>query len=98
MAHRENKIPYPPNYLKQNPKKIPMTLNKQMKTTCRACNGSGSYLAMGEELCPGCAGTGRDKNSDLWSEPCRQCNGKRRVPYCRKVLCKTCRGTGQVSY
>lgn len=67
---------------------------------CYECNGTGRVLEMGEETCPNCVGTGRDKNSDLWAEPCRKCNGKGRVPYCRRgrTPCSRCNGTGLISY
>lgn len=72
--------------------------HNRYQRTCPSCNGKGSHLAMGEEPCPHCAGTGRDTKSDCWAEPCRFCNGKRRQPYCRNVPCKNCRGSGIVNY
>lgn len=67
---------------------------------CGTCNGSGYELCMGQETCPGCAGTGRDKDSDLWAEPCRTCNGKGKIDYCRRDTrpCRSCRGTGTIEY
>lgn len=74
-----------------------MSRNQNQKP-CPYCNGKGSCLAMGEELCPRCAGTGRDTKSDCWSEPCLQCNGKGKVTYCRQMPCVSCRGTGTAMY
>ena len=68
---------------------------------CGACNGTGYELVMGEEICPGCAGSGRDNQSDLWSEPCRTCNGRKKVSYCRRdpnKSCRACNGRGTVRY
>lgn len=65
---------------------------------CQDCDGTGHELIMGEETCPGCAGSGRDKYSDCWSEPCRTCNGKCVVTYCRRDTspCRGCNGEGVI--
>ena len=70
------------------------------RRSCTACGGEGYPLEMGEETCPHCAGTGRDKNSDLWSEPCRGGCRNGKVTYCRKSCrpCRTCHGTGMIEY
>ncbi|AEQ33217.1 chaperon dnaj [Acanthamoeba polyphaga mimivirus] len=66
---------------------------------CYACNGTGTQYEMGEEMCPGCAGTGRDKTSDLWLESCSRCGGSGRVSYSRRGRsCMQCRGTGGTIY
>lgn len=67
---------------------------------CQACNGTGYELQMGQETCPDCAGTGRDKTSDLWAEPCRKCNGKGKVTYCRRgtTPCSVCKGRKVIEY
>lgn len=72
--------------------------SRRTKTVrCPTCDGTGKELAMGEETCDQCAGTGRDKNSDLWAEPCRKCNGKGRVSYCRRTnTCRQCNGSGVI--
>lgn len=75
-----------------------MSRHQQNPRACPQCNGKGSYLAMGEEPCPNCAGTGRDTRSDLWAEPCLKCNGKGRVTYCRNFPCTSCHGTGTARY
>ena len=70
-------------------------------TRCRACDGRGYPLEMGEETCSHCLGTGRDTRSDLWAEPCRHCpNSCGRVTYCRRSLrpCHHCNGRGLVNY
>lgn len=72
--------------------------NNIQKTYCTGCGGKGKYQVIGEEICGGCAGTGRDKRSDLWSEPCLICNGKGRVPYSRYVTCNQCGGSGYKYY
>ena len=67
---------------------------------CGLCEGTGCPLIMGEETCPRCAGTGRDKTSDLWSEPCLSCNGHKKVTYCRRshiASCTPCNGFGFVT-
>uniref|UniRef100_A0A6C0C707 Uncharacterized protein n=1 Tax=viral metagenome TaxID=1070528 RepID=A0A6C0C707_9ZZZZ len=61
---------------------------------CGLCYGQGTHKEMGEEICGGCAGTGWDNKSDLWSEPCRTCNGRKKVAYCRTVTCRNCGGSG----
>lgn len=71
---------------------------KSNKVQCPNCNGKGKYQVIGEELCGGCAGTGRDKTSDLWSEPCRTCNNKKKVSYCRTITCSRCHGSGYIYY
>ena len=67
---------------------------------CSRCNGRGGEPIIGEETCPGCAGLGRDKTSDLLSEPCRTCNGRGRVTYCRNDTrpCRVCNGQGVIQY
>ncbi|AEQ32488.1 chaperon [Acanthamoeba polyphaga mimivirus] len=61
---------------------------------CFTCDGTGRELEMGEETCPSCVGTGRDKTSDLWAEHCRQCNGRGRINYCRRGrVCRACNGS-----
>lgn len=79
-----------------------MSYNNRGKfVRCGSCNGTGNTLCMGEEACPHCAGTGRDKRSDLWAEPCGNCNGRGRVTYCRydpRSPCRVCNGTGTLQY
>ena len=68
---------------------------------CSACDGTGYDLVMGEETCWKCCGTGRDFNSDVWSEPCRNCNGRGKTTYCRRdprYPCHVCHGAKVVSY
>lgn len=67
---------------------------------CRGCHGTGHELIQGEEPCGSCAGTGRDKSSDLWAESCTRCNGVGRVTYCRRDWrpCRYCGGAGTVKY
>lgn len=68
------------------------------RARCVMCGGSGKCDYIGEESCNGCAGTGRDLRSDLWSEPCLKCNGRRKVTYCRKETCRSCNGNGYIRY
>lgn len=63
---------------------------------CGVCQGRGFYDVMGERACYGCAGTGRDMQSDLMALPCNVCNGRRRLSYCEKRKCNNCGGTGRV--
>lgn len=72
--------------------------NRNQGTMCYLCRGTGKEDTIGEETCGHCAGTGRDKNSDLWSEPCGRCNGRGKVTYARKITCRNCHGTGKTSY
>jgi DnaJ-class molecular chaperone len=67
---------------------------------CGTCDGTGHELEMGEETCPNCVGTGRDKFSDLWAEPCGRCNGRGRVTYCRRSTrpCRSCNGSRVIYY
>jgi DnaJ-class molecular chaperone len=67
---------------------------------CGTCDGTGHELEIGEELCSHCAGTGRDKTSDLWLEPCRYCNGTGRRPFHRRSIrpCRSCNGSGTIQY
>jgi DnaJ-class molecular chaperone len=67
---------------------------------CSTCSGTGHELEIGEETCPSCVGTGRDKNSDLWAEPCGNCKGSGRVTYSRRSTkpCRGCNGTGTIQY
>ena len=63
---------------------------------CPSCRGRKHILGMGERICDGCAGTGRDLREDLYAGPCRKCNGKGRVTYCENRICGTCRGLGKI--
>lgn len=65
-----------------------------MPQYCTTCGGKGQVSETGIETCHYCAGTGRDRTSDLWAFPCSHCNGKGQKTYCRKVTCKACYGTG----
>ena len=67
-----------------------------MQQLCPSYGGTGKTLTMGERLCDGCAGTGRDLKEDLWAGYCRKCNGKRKVPYCESRTCSRCRGVGKL--
>ena len=74
---------------------------KNVKTTsCQRCDGTGHQKIMGEEICPKCAGLGRDKNSDLWSELCKGCGGRGMISYCRRDIrpCPSCNGNGYINY
>ncbi len=65
----------------------------EKKIPCSSCGGRGSYDAIGERACSGCAGTGRDyKHSKLMSKPCSKCHGSGRKP------CPACYGSGEVHY
>lgn len=72
--------------------------NQQNGVVCHGCGGKGKIDTVGIETCGHCAGTGRDKTSDLWAEPCRNCNGKGKVTYARKEECRTCHGSGRLPY
>lgn len=66
---------------------------------CSPCEGTGKLRVMGIETCSNCAGSGRDKNSDLWAEPCLYCNGSGSRTYCRRELvCRDCGGFGEIQY
>ena len=67
------------------------------KEVCNSCGGKGYYDSIGDEPCDDCAGTGRDVNSDLWSEPCRGCNGSGKKCVWRKNVCSSCSGTGYLN-
>ena len=63
-----------------------------IKRACPYGCRNGQVEAMGEANCPTCAGSGRDKRSNCWSQPCpnRNChNGKvatlynKKCPHCR---------------
>ena len=69
------------------------------KISCLSCGGRGSYDAIGERACSGCAGTGRDyKHSKLMSKPCSRCHGSGRESYCEKRTCSSCNGKGYTNY
>lgn len=69
------------------------------RSKCYDCDGTGKSLEMGEETCPQCVGTGRDKNSRLYAQPCRRCNGTGRVYYRRPGrICNRCGGSGTLQY
>ena len=70
------------------------------KSKCFQCDGTGHRLIMGEEPCPRCGGTGRDKRSNCWSKACGNCNGVGKVSFCRRDPrpCFQCQGCGYVDY
>ena len=75
--------------------KQPLPAEWHSLKTCEMCHGKGYYLAMGEETCGSCFGSGRDLRSTLYHGTCKTCNGKGRYAYCRNVTCKKCGGTGK---
>ena len=66
------------------PKKIPCQ---------RGCNHGYTYFMGRTVTCSGCAGSGRNLNSDLYSEPCSKCHGSGKVDKHRE-RCSTCSGRG----
>jgi molecular chaperone DnaJ len=70
-----------------------ITLNRNVN--CTACNGSGTDLASGQQICPRCQGSGQEAKTHgfmRFSGPCRTCGGTGKVG----GRCKSCGGSGSV--
>lgn len=65
-----------------------------MPKICHYCGGKRYIEQIGTETCFKCKGTGRDLNSDLFSEPCNRCNGKGKTFYNKRADCTVCNGKG----
>lgn len=64
---------------------------------CPKCRGIGKYMAMGQEPCDKCAGTGKDPKSNLWAKACIKCNSMGKIASCKYIDCDFCRGRKLIS-
>ena len=67
---------------------------------CGSCYGTGREIEMDEITCPDCAGTGYDKNTEIWAALCSRCNGRGKITVCRpgNRPCRVCNGSGFLEY
>lgn len=71
-------------------------VNRPRKVKCPAGCDHGKFYYIGDsELCPSCAGSGRDLTEDLYLAWCRTCQGRGKVTKA-PTICNMCAGSGWV--
>ena len=77
------------------------TVNINVKSNCKDCNGTGAQSGTSPETCPDCNGRGSINKRIQFggmimnnSEPCTRCGGKGKIV---KSPCRCCQGSGKVN-